>query len=52
MEEKEIVVDGKKEKIIIKIPKEEYEENDSYIFLEDTIELDSIIGEVKENDEE
>jgi hypothetical protein len=52
MEEKEIIVDGKKEKIIIKIPKEEYEENNSYRFLEDTIELNDILEEVKENDKE
>ena len=52
MEEKEIVVDGKKEKIVIKLPKEKYEENNVYKFLEDTIELDDIIEKVKENDEE
>lgn len=50
MEEKEIVVDGKKEKIVIKLPEEQYEENNGYSFLEDTIELDDVIEEVKEND--
>lgn len=52
MEEKEIVVDGKKKKIKIKLPKEELEENNVYKFLEDTIELDNIIEKVKENDKE
>lgn len=52
MEEKEIVIDGKKRKIVTKLPKEDYEDNSAMLFLEDTIELDDVIKEINEDGKE
>lgn len=49
MEEKEIEVDENKKKMIIEISKDEIEDNSIRTFLDDTIELDKVIEEVKKD---
>lgn len=51
MEEKEIELNGEKIKIAIKLPKEEIEDNNIKIYLDDTIELSDVIKEVKDNEQ-
>ena len=50
MEEKEIMIDGKKVKVATKIPKEEIEDNNMKLLLNDTIELNEIIKELKKDE--
>lgn len=50
MEEKEITLDGKKIKVITKLPKEQIEDNNIKLFLEDTIELDEVIKVISSNE--
>lgn len=50
MEEKEIEVNGKKIKVVTKLPKEYIEENSLNLFLEDTIDLEEVVEMVKNND--
>ena len=52
MEEKEVVVDSKNIKIVTKLPKDNYEINNLNLYLEDTIDLENILKEVKDNDKE
>lgn len=47
MKEKEIEIDGKKIRVITRVQKESIEENNLKIDLDDTIELENIIKEVK-----
>ena len=48
MKEKEIEINGEKIKIALKLPKEEIEDNNIKIYLDDTIDLTTTIKEVKE----
>ena len=48
MKEKEIEINGEKIKIALKLPKEEIEDNNIKIYLDDTIDLTKTIKEVKE----
>lgn len=50
--EEEIMLDGKKIKIITKLPKEMIEDNNTEIDLEDTIDLEEVVKEIKEDGEE
>lgn len=47
MEEKEIEVNGKKIKIVTKVPKEYIEDNNLKVFLDDTIDLEEVVSEIK-----
>ena len=47
MEEKKIMVNGKKVKIITKLPKEYIEDNSLRILLDDTKDLTKAIREIK-----
>lgn len=49
MEEKEIEVNGKKIKVAIKLPKDYIEDNTLKVFLDNTIDLEKIIKEIKSN---
>ena len=46
MEEKEIEVDGKKIKVVIKLPKEYIEDNSLKILLDDTVDLGEVVSEI------
>ncbi|MGN1312289.1 MAG: hypothetical protein ACI4U4_04710 [Bacilli bacterium] len=46
----EITVDGKKIKVVTKIPKEEIEDNSMKLFLDDTVELDDLVKEIKKDE--
>lgn len=48
MKEKGIEINGEKIKIALKLPKEEIEDNNIKIYLDDTIDLTKTIKEVKE----
>lgn len=48
MKEKEIEINSEKIKIALKLPKEEIEDNNIKIYLDDTIDLTKTIKEVKE----
>lgn len=48
MKEKEIEINGEKIKIALKLPKEEIEDNNIKIYLDDTIDLTKTIKKVKE----
>ena len=48
VKEKEIEINGEKIKIALKLPKEEIEDNNIKIYLDDTIDLTKTIKEVKE----
>lgn len=50
MIEEEITLDGKKIKIITKLPKEMIEDNNLKIELDDTIDLKELPKEIKENE--
>ena len=51
MEEKEVTIEGKKKKIITKLPKEEIEDNTLESYLDDTINLEEVVKEItKENE--
>ena len=47
MEEVEIMIDGKKVKTISKLSKEEIDDNSMRLLLDDTVELDDLIKEIK-----
>lgn len=51
MEEKEILVDGEKINVTIKMPKEMIEDNSMERLLDDTIPLEKIVKEIQSNDE-
>lgn len=51
MEDKEIEVNGKKIKVVTKLPKEYIEDNSLNVFLENTVDLEEIVEMVRENDE-
>ena len=50
MKEEEITLDGKKIKIITKLPKEMIEDNNLKIELDNTIDLKELQKEIKENE--
>ena len=50
MKEEEIILEGKKIKIITKLPKEMIEDNNLKIELDDTIDLKELHKEIKENE--
>lgn len=50
MMEEEITLEGKKIKIITKLPKEMIEDNNLKIELDDTIDLKELQKEIKENE--
>lgn len=50
MKEEEITLEGKKIKIITKLPKEMIEDNNLKIELDDTIDLKELQKEIKENE--
>ena len=52
MMKEEIILDGKKIKIITKLPKEMIEDNNTEIDLDDTIDLKELVEEIEENDKE
>lgn len=55
MEEQEIKINNEKIKITTKLPKEAIEDNNTKIYLDDTIDLIKIVEEVREekqNDQE
>lgn len=47
MEEKEIELDGEKIKIVTKLPSNVIDDNDTRKDLDDTIDLESVIEEIK-----
>lgn len=47
MEEKEVIIEGKKTKIVTKLPKEEIEENNLEFYLDSTIDLKEVVEEIK-----
>lgn len=50
MEEVEIMIDGKKVKMISKLSKEEIDDNSMRLFLDDTVELDDLVKEIKKDE--
>ena len=50
MKEEEITLEGKKIKIITKLPKEMIEDNNLEVELDDTIDLEEVQKEIKENE--
>ena len=50
MKEEEITLEGKKIKIITKLPKEMIEDNNIKIELDDTIDIKELQKEIKENE--
>ena len=50
MKEEEIKLEGKKIKIITKLPKEMIEDNNLEIELDNTIDLEEVQKKIKEND--
>ena len=50
MEEVEIMIDGKKVKITSKLSKEEIDDNSMRLFLDDTVELDDLVKEIKKDE--
>ncbi len=51
MEEKEVIIKGNKEKIVVSLPKEEIESNTLELLLDDTIDLKEVVKEVVEGNE-
>ena len=51
MEEEKIVLDGNEEKIIVKLPKDEFEDNTIKRLLDDTIDLTNVVKEIKDDKE-
>lgn len=52
MEEVEIMIDGKKVKITSKLSKEEIDNNSMRLLLDDTVELDDLVKEIKKDEQE
>ena len=50
MEEVEIMIDGKKVKTISKLSKEENDDNSMRLFLDDTVELEDLVKEIKKDE--
>ena len=50
MEEVEIMIDGKKVKTIGKLSKEEIDDNSMRLFLDDTVDLDDLVKEIKKDE--
>lgn len=50
MEKQEIEVNGKKIKVAVKLSKEEIEDNNIKIYLEDTKDLTEVIKEIKKDE--
>ena len=50
MEKQEIEVNGKKIKVAVKLSKEEIEDNNITIYLEDTKDLTEVIKEIKKDE--
>lgn len=50
MEEVEIMIDGKKVKVTSKLSKEEIDDNSMRLFLDDTVELDDLVKEIKKDE--
>ena len=50
MEEVEIMIDVKKVKTISKLSKEEIDDNSMRLFLDDTVELDDLVKEIKKDE--
>lgn len=50
MKETEITIDGKIVEVVTKIPKEEIEDNSMKLLLDDTIELDNLVKEIKKDE--
>lgn len=50
MEEKEVMLNEDKIKVVTKLSKEEIEDNNVKIFLDDTIDLEEVVKEIKNND--
>ncbi len=50
MKEEEIKLDDKVVKIITKLPKENLEDNRLVSYLDDTIDMEKIVKEIKEDD--
>lgn len=50
MEEVEIMIDGKKVKVTSKLSKEEIDDNSMRLLLDDTVELDDLVKEIKKDE--
>lgn len=50
MEEVEIMIDGKKIKVTSKLSKEEIDDNSMRLLLDDTVELDDLVKEIKKDE--
>lgn len=50
MEEKEVVLNDEKIKVVTKLSKDEIEDNNVKIFLDDTIDLEEVVKEIKKDD--
>ena len=50
MDEVEIMIEGKKVKTISKLSKEENDDNSMRLFLDDTVELDDLVKEIKKDE--
>lgn len=50
MEEVEIMIDCKKVKTISKLSKEEIDDNSMRLFLDDTVDLDDLVKEIKKDE--
>lgn len=50
MEEKEVILNGEKIKIVTKLSKEEIEDNNAKIYLDDTVDLKEVVKEIKKDD--
>lgn len=50
MEEVEIMIDGKKVKVTSKLSKEEVDDNSMRLLLDDTVELDDLVKEIKKDE--
>ena len=46
MVDKEVIVDGKKIKIVIDLPREYIEDNNLKVFLDDTVNLEEVVSEI------
>lgn len=50
MEEVEIMIDGKKVKVTSKLSKEEIDDNSMRLLLDDTVELEDLVKEIKKDE--
>ncbi len=49
MEDKEIEVNGKKIKVVTKLPNGYIEDNSVKVLLDDTVDLENVISEIKDD---